>query len=121
VTLLLAMLLAEQEKQVDSDRKLRESENRYRTLFEKAVDAIFVSDFDGNLLNINPVACASLGYTREELLALRIQDVDSNVPTREMLHQFCNSIFQMDKPAHLKVPIGEKVEAPFPWKFDQGL
>ncbi|HEY1387960.1 MAG TPA: PAS domain S-box protein, partial [Ktedonobacterales bacterium] len=50
-------------------------EARYQALMEQAPDAIFVSDREGRFLEVNPAACTLLGYTREELLTMRIVDV----------------------------------------------
>ena len=46
------------------------AESRYRGLFAGSADAIIVTDADGRLLDVNPAACALLGHTRDELLAL---------------------------------------------------
>ncbi len=57
--------------------ELRASETRYRQLIEQAGDAIFLVDRDsGQLLDVNNQACCALGYSREELLALTVSDVD---------------------------------------------
>jgi PAS domain S-box-containing protein len=55
---------------------LRLSEKRFRTLLNRATDAIFVCDLDGRFLDVNREACRSLGYSREELLAMGMADVD---------------------------------------------
>jgi PAS domain S-box-containing protein len=58
----------------------RASEASYRSIFEATEDAIFVHDFDtGRIIDVNPHACRAYGYTRDELLALRISEVSSNV------------------------------------------
>ena len=63
---------------------LRESEGRFRSLIEQAADAIFVHDFDGRFLEVNQQACASLGYTRDELLSKSVSEIDPDfVPTRD--------------------------------------
>lgn len=56
---------------------LQASETRFRTLIEQAGDAVFLCDFEGNFLEVNQQACNSLGYSREELLALTITDVNA--------------------------------------------
>jgi diguanylate cyclase (GGDEF)-like protein/PAS domain S-box-containing protein len=56
---------------------LKESENRYRTLFDNASDAIFIHDLKGNFLEVNQIACKKLGYQREELLKLTPMDIDA--------------------------------------------
>jgi two-component system sensor histidine kinase DegS len=51
---------------------LRQSEERYRDLFENAYDAIWLHDLDGNMLAANK-ACEKLtGYTADELLKVHI-------------------------------------------------
>jgi len=55
-----------------SQQALRESELRYRNLFEGASDAIFVYDDQGRILDANQRACQIFGYSREELLRLKV-------------------------------------------------
>jgi PAS domain S-box-containing protein len=52
----------------ESERKLRESEARYRTFVEHVTDALFLHSEDGEILDVNQRACDSLGYSREELI-----------------------------------------------------
>lgn len=48
---------------------LRQSEVKYKSLFENATYGIFVSQTDGTLLDVNPALVTMLGYgSREELL-----------------------------------------------------
>ncbi|HXG44298.1 MAG TPA: PAS domain S-box protein [Gemmatimonadales bacterium] len=54
---------------------LRESEARYRTLFESAADPVLVADREGRLLDANAAACRAFGYDRDELIGLRAVDI----------------------------------------------
>ncbi len=56
---------------------LQESEDRYRTLFDSASDAIFIHDMGDRFLKVNQVACERLGYSREELLRMTPADISS--------------------------------------------
>ncbi len=47
---------------------LRNSEHRYRSLFQAAMDCILVISPAGAVVDINSFGCRSLGYIREELL-----------------------------------------------------
>ncbi|MCD4788147.1 MAG: PAS domain S-box protein [Desulfobacterales bacterium] len=61
-----------------AENALRESEEKYRVLFETAQDAIFVTDDRGRFVDVNHAACESLGYTREELLQLSNREIDDD-------------------------------------------
>ena len=66
-----------------AERALQESEARYRRLVDNTLDAIFLADQSGRILDANDQACARLGYTLEELTSMNIWDVDSDdSPTR---------------------------------------
>ncbi len=54
---------------------LRENEERYRVIVERASDGIWLADDDGRILAANPAACALLGYSRDEHLGLCIRDI----------------------------------------------
>jgi PAS domain S-box-containing protein len=56
-----------------SAEALRVSEASYRAIFDAAEDAIFVHDIEtGAIVDVNPKACATFGYTREEFRRLDI-------------------------------------------------
>jgi two-component system sensor histidine kinase UhpB len=63
-------------KRVEED--LRESEERYRQLFNLESDAILVVDVDsGRILDVNAAALAVYGYNREEFLCLSVGGVST--------------------------------------------
>jgi PAS domain S-box-containing protein len=55
---------------------LRLSEKKFRTLLNRATDAIFVCDVDSHFIDVNKEACMSLGYSRAELLRMTVADID---------------------------------------------
>ncbi len=61
--------------QREAARRLGESERKYRLLFEGSADSIFLESMDGEIKDCNAVACRQFGYTREELLGLRVTDL----------------------------------------------
>jgi PAS domain S-box-containing protein len=60
-----------------AEEALRESEQRYRTLFEKANDAIFLENERDDIVDANERACTLLGYSRDELLKMRVPDLQA--------------------------------------------
>lgn len=61
-----------------ADRELRESEEKFRQLFNMESDAIMMVDNDTlRILEVNESACTLYGYSREELLKLRTYDISA--------------------------------------------
>ena len=54
-----------------------------RPLVEQAAAAFFVVERDGRIVDVNQTACDTLGYSREELLALTVPDVDMGFDLKE--------------------------------------
>lgn len=61
-----------------AEEKIRESEFRYRTLFELESDAIFLIDNErGDIMEVNETASILYGYSREELIRLKNVDLSA--------------------------------------------
>ena len=59
-----------------TDSDIAEEELRFKSLLlDRAMDAVFVHDFDGKFVYLNEAAHAARGYTREELLDINIKDL----------------------------------------------
>ncbi len=56
-------------------KQLRQSEERYRDLFESASDAIWVHDLDGKTLAANAACEKVTGYTADELKSMRVDQL----------------------------------------------
>ena len=56
---------------------LEESERRYRTLFDRAGDVVFVVSPQGRFLDVNRAACERRGYARTELLGMGPADINA--------------------------------------------
>ncbi len=59
-----------------AEEALRLSEEKFRTLFNSAGDAIFIHDLNGRILEVNQVACERLGYPKEKILKMTLADID---------------------------------------------
>jgi PAS domain S-box-containing protein len=58
------------------ESRLRESEQKLRSLFDNANDAIVLQRPGGKFIDVNRIACERLCYSREELLRLRPREID---------------------------------------------
>jgi PAS domain S-box-containing protein len=68
---------SEQER-AKAEEALRQSEEKYRQLFERSNDAIFVHDLDGHIFDANSRACEMLGHSRQRLISMRITDLHTD-------------------------------------------
>lgn len=60
---------------------LRESEERYRTLFDQAANAIIVEDEDGSIVDVNCATAALTGYESNEIVSMKMSDLSCPVGT----------------------------------------
>ena len=58
----------------DAEKSIRESEERYRALFEQSRDAISLVSPDGHLLEANQAYLDLFGYSREDIGEIRVVD-----------------------------------------------
>lgn len=73
----------------EAQEKLRESETRYRMLYENLRDAFVQVDMDGRIILFNDLYSDMLGYSEEEVRSLTYQEL-----TPERWHEFEEKIVQ---------------------------
>ncbi len=67
------------------EKKLKESEKKYRTLFEDSGDAMFMSDKDGNFIDINQSSIELFGYTKAEMLNMNLSNLYEDPTNKEII------------------------------------
>lgn len=68
---------------------LKESEERFRTIFDRAFDGILLADPEEKMLVTgNQAICDMLGYSQEELSSLTVYDIHPQEHLAEVLDQF---------------------------------
>ncbi len=71
------------------ERIRAQSEQRTLTAaMDTAIDPVFGTDESGGFVFVNQAACAALGYAREELLRMRVWDVDPRVLPDQWHHRW---------------------------------
>lgn len=63
-------------KELEARKQIREDEERYTTLLRTATDGFWMVDANGYLLEVNEAYCRMSGYSEQELLTMRISDLD---------------------------------------------
>ncbi len=62
--------LAQEDERKQAEQSMRVSEERYRALFDRSLDCVFLYDFAGNFLDANQATLDLLGYQREDIATL---------------------------------------------------
>ncbi len=73
-----------------SEMEIEKEKNRYQSLLEQNSDAFFLIDAQGVIVNINDEACHMLGYARERLIGLEMQQIDSKFSEHELKDLYKN-------------------------------
>jgi PAS domain S-box-containing protein len=66
----------------NAEEALRESEERYRSIFEDTRDAIYITTQEGMFIDVNQAGLDLFGYTKEEMLNLNVMEIYANPSER---------------------------------------
>lgn len=66
---------------------LRQSERRFRQVFQRARDPIYIADGEGRILEANPAFAELFGYDREELDRVRAHQLYADAGDRQRLRR----------------------------------
>lgn len=58
-----------------AEAALLESEERYKALFERSLDCVYVHDFQGNFIDANPASLNLFGIRKEEVRSFNFQSI----------------------------------------------
>ena len=72
-----------------AEEKLRESEQRFRTIFDSAIDGLLLADLETKkFFAANQACCKMLGYTNQELTKLSVKDIHPKNQLKNVLQDF---------------------------------
>ena len=78
------LVLRDVSRRKQAEAELRDSEEKYRLLFENSMDAIVITNTDGQVVQTNQAASNLLGYSREQLSHMGAADI-VGVPLERLL------------------------------------
>lgn len=87
-----------------TEEELKKSEEKYRELINGMNDSVWVMDLEGNIVDVNTAAVNQLGYSKDELLSMKPQDIDvalDNETISELIKQIPNDTVQVFETAHV--------------------
>ncbi|MCW6035680.1 PAS domain S-box protein [Spirulina subsalsa FACHB-351] len=85
--------ITERQKALDA---LKEAENKYRTIFENAVEGIFQSSPQGRYLSANPALARIYGYDSPEALIEQVTDLSQEIYVDANSRQHFRNILNQD-------------------------
>jgi PAS domain S-box-containing protein len=80
-----------------AEEKLRESEEKYRTILEEIQEGYFETDLAGNFTFFNDTVCRSMGYTREELVGMNNRQYTDEEELKKVYEAF-NKVYTTGQP-----------------------
>ncbi len=83
-----------------TEKILRKSEERYRTIIETIEDGYYETDLNGNFTFLNDSMCRIAGGSREELIGLNNRDYASPETAKNMYLVF-SEVYRTGKPAEI--------------------
>ncbi len=79
-----ARLVKEVRERNQAEEALRQQIARNQAILETTMDGYILADKTGELIDVNPAYCESVGYSRDELLSMNIQDVEASLTLQDI-------------------------------------
>jgi PAS domain S-box-containing protein len=67
-----------------AEMQLEESAEKFKTIINASIDGFWLNDADGRLMDVNPACCSMMGYSRDEMLKMYINQIDINEDLEEV-------------------------------------
>jgi len=114
---ILAQAIEQEIKQFKAEKRILESEERYRKLFESAQDGMLIIDAEtGIIQNANTRLQEISGYPKEEFIGKRLWDLDTFkniVDRKKKFQQFCEEGSIREEDQQVKTKDGGKIPVEF--------
>ena len=71
----------------NAEKILKENEEKYRTIVQTALDGFFIINHSAKIIEVNDTYCKMSGYSHDELLNMRISDLEASENTTQTLQR----------------------------------
>lgn len=92
-----------------AEASMHESEARKRAIFEAALDCMIMIDHDGRVVEFNPAAEKTFGFTRQEVLGKEMSELLAHPDTRARHHENITRYEQRHEQGSM---MGRRMESP---------
>lgn len=92
-------------ERAENMRALAESEEKYRNIFESSRDMIYITDQEGNFIDVNESGARILGYSKMELRKIKASDLYYHAEDRQ---GFIDAIRQTGTVTNYEVTLKDK-------------
>lgn len=86
-------LTLDSSKKKMAEMQLEESAEKFKAIINASIDGFWLNNTEGKLMDVNPACCNMLGYSRDELLNMHINEIDVN-ENREAVKEHAKKIFE---------------------------
>ena len=93
----MASLVHDITERIQTQKALKKSEEKYRTILESIEEAYYETDISGNLTFFNSSLCKILGYSKDELMGMNNRQFLDAKNTKIVYNTF-NSVYKTKKP-----------------------
>ncbi len=91
-------LIKQMERRRVTEKRLRISEEKYRTILDTIEEAYFEMNLSGMITFVNDAACRIMGYTADELSGMHFRHFSAHQPTRTIIKTF-RKVVKTGKPS----------------------
>ena len=64
-------------KEMENRKRIEASEKRHKSILKSAMDGYWLTDIEGRLIEVNDTYCRMSGYSEDEILTMRIPDLEA--------------------------------------------
>ena len=78
-------------KHVEYENKLKQSEENFRNIFNYSSDSVFITDPQGNFLEVNNTAIERVGFSKEEFIKMNVRDILPHI-SNDRINNFLSDV-----------------------------